>query len=151
MVRVDRAAVMRRIAEVCALHPEVVAGYLFGSALGAMRPDSDIDVGVVLRPCGDADPAAAFRRELRLQGDLEAGLDGHEGHRFQVTIFKPSVDQSFFVVNALQGANLAYVADPTALTDFLERVAYLHRRDGPRHWAALAEVNGWEPRSIHRE
>jgi predicted nucleotidyltransferase len=150
MVQVDRDAVARRIADVCASHREIVAAYLFGSALGDMRPDSDIDVGVILRPCDPSVPDAAFRRELGLVGELEAALGGHAGHRFQVTIFKASVDQSFFVVNALRDAALAYVADPEALTDFLERVAYLHRRDGPRHWAALAEVSGWDPRSIRR-
>ena len=150
MVRVDRDEAIRRIAEACSACHEVAAAYLFGSALGDMRPDSDIDVGVVLRPDEESAPKASFRHELQLQGDLEQQLGSQDGHRFQVTVFKASVGQSFFVVNVLQSAVLAYAADRAALSEFLERVAYLHRRDGPRHWAALAEVNGWDLRSIHR-
>ncbi len=149
MVRVHRDAVARKIAEVCAAYGDVVAAHLFGSALGTMRPDSDIDVGVILRPAGGA-RGAGLAEELRLEGELEERLGRHDGHHFQVTILQAAADHSFFAVNALQEAVLAHVADPVALSDFLEHVAYLHRRDGPRHWAALAEVSGWDPRSIRR-
>jgi predicted nucleotidyltransferase len=70
MVRVDRDEVTRRITAACSGCRDVAAAYLFGSALGDMRPDSDIDVGVVLRPIGDLDDRAAFQRELRVESEL---------------------------------------------------------------------------------
>ena len=150
MVRISRAEAISRIAGACCTCPDVAAAYLFGSALGEMRPDSDIDVGVVLGRPEDETDQAAFRRELQIEGELEARLGTLDGHRFEVTILHPTVQASFFVVNALQDAVIAYIADQPALTTFIERVAYLHRRDGRRHWAALAEVTGWDPRPTPR-
>lgn len=145
-MRVDRGAVKQRIADACRGRPEVVAAYLFGSALGEMRPDSDIDAGVILSTDPSLDNQQSFRRELHLEVDLAADLGRYETHPFDVTVF--SAEHAVFVVHALQDAELAYVADDDSLADFLERVALLNWRDRDRYLAALAEVNGWDPRPI---
>lgn len=139
MVRVDIEAVRRHIGAACARNPRVAAAYLFGSALGEMRPDSDIDVGVVLSAQGRAlTGLAAFG----LSGQLEGALGFWDRHPFEVTVF--SVDNAIFVMSALRDAVLAYEGDGEVLADFLEAVAQRYRVDGPRYWDAVREVNGWD-------
>lgn len=138
LVRVDIPEVLRRVASVCARHPEVLAAYLFGSALGEMRPDSDIDVGIVLHPGAEqgADPWG-------FEGPLEADLGWVGTHPPQVTVL--SAANAIFTVKALTEARLAYVADADRLSDFLEHVARLNWQNAWRYWAAVREVNGWDP------
>jgi predicted nucleotidyltransferase len=59
--------------------PGVVAAYLHGSAVkGCLRPDSDVDIALLLRP--HTDPSPAFRLELAAQlgeifnRDVDLGL-----------------------------------------------------------------------------
>ena len=64
------------IAEACAGYPEIAAAYLFGSrARGDARPDSDLDVGLVLRRRGET--VEEHHRWLRdLAGRLESLCPG---------------------------------------------------------------------------
>ena len=133
-VRVDVPAVLRRIASACAREPRVAAAWLFGSALGEMRPDSDIDVGVALPPQG----LAAFALPVAL-GDA---LGRWDGHPFEVTVFQ--IDHATFVMSAPRDALLAYEGDGEALAVFVEAVAQRYRQDGPRYWQAVRGVNGWD-------
>ncbi len=67
------AAASRVVARCVARHPDIQAAYIFGSvAQGRARPDSDIDVGVLL---GRRLPEArALRYRLTLAGELGAAL-----------------------------------------------------------------------------
>jgi hypothetical protein len=67
------AAASRAVARCVARHPDIQAAYIFGSvAQGRARPDSDIDVAVLL---GHHLPdARALRYRLTLAGDLGAAL-----------------------------------------------------------------------------
>ena len=67
------AAASRAVARVVARHPDIQAAYIFGSvAQGRARPDSDIDVAVLLgRRLPDA---RALRYRLTLAGELGAAL-----------------------------------------------------------------------------
>lgn len=67
------AAASRAVARLVARHPDIQAAYIFGSvAQGRARPDSDIDVAVLLgRRLPDA---RALRYRLALAGELGAAL-----------------------------------------------------------------------------
>lgn len=67
------AAASRAVARCVARHPDIQAAYIFGSvAQGHARPDSDIDVAVLLsRRLPDA---RALRYRLTLAGELGAAL-----------------------------------------------------------------------------
>jgi predicted nucleotidyltransferase len=70
----------KEIARVFAARPEVVAAYVFGSvASGRTRPDSDIDIGVLLNPTGM--PRNRLKYRLRLIEELGAALE-----RFDVDV-----------------------------------------------------------------
>ena len=67
------AAAARAVARCVSRHPGIQAAYIFGSvAQGRARPDSDLDIAVLLdRPIPDA---RALRYRLKLAGDLGAAL-----------------------------------------------------------------------------
>ena len=63
----------RAVARCVARRPEIQAAYIFGSvAQGRARPDSDIDIAVLL--VQRVPDARALRYRLRLAGDLGAAL-----------------------------------------------------------------------------
>jgi predicted nucleotidyltransferase len=113
----------RRVAETAPAFPALIAAYLFGSALGLCRRDSDVDLGVIVQPWGDA--AVADR--------LEVALGSLEGHPFHVTSLKA---ESMFAHKVIRGGRLVFSADEKARTDFVLRVALQSFYDGPHRRTA---------------
>jgi uncharacterized protein len=62
---------VERIRPILAEYPQIAAAWLFGSAArGELRPDSDLDIGILLR-----DPRATGVDEYALLGELTARLE----------------------------------------------------------------------------
>ena len=75
----DKEGLLAYLAE----QPDVVAAYLFGShAEGRARPESDIDIAVLLteRPAGDTtdDVMARFDRRMELEGEIGRYISGRK-------------------------------------------------------------------------
>jgi predicted nucleotidyltransferase len=67
----ETEALIQRMRPVLARYPQIAAAWLFGSAgRGELRPDSDIDVGILL-----LDPKATAADEYMMIGDLIARLE----------------------------------------------------------------------------
>lgn len=50
------AKIIAKISKICGRHPQIIAGYLFGSfSTGNQRPDSDIDLGFICYDKSDLD------------------------------------------------------------------------------------------------
>lgn len=98
----------RTLAEALGGHPEVVAGYLFGSqAAGTAGPLSDVDVGVWL----DAGVEPLARHELGIRLAREAGRALH-GAEVQVVVLN---DAPPLLIHRVLGNKLALVdGDPQA-------------------------------------
>jgi len=139
LVRLDLDEVLRHVAAVAAAHPEVLAAHVFGSAIGEMRPDSDIDVGVTLWP-----EAERTMSPWGCEGPLEADLGWWHAHPYHVTVLSEA--GAIFGVKALGQSRAAYVADQDAFASFVERLARRNWMTAWRYWNAVAEVNGWDPR-----
>lgn len=117
--------------------PSIAGAYLFGSALGACRPDSDIDLGLVLDPDVPEPSGWGF---AGLEAEIEDALGRVEGHPFDATVLSPrNVLFSFKVVREGQ---LVYARDRATVTDFIERVARPYADLRRRHERALAEILG---------
>lgn len=126
LVRIPLALVEAAVRAVLPLFPQVAGAYLFGSALDKCRPDSDIDLGIVLLPTVPEPPGFGF---LGLEAEIEARLPSVEGHRFDLTILRR--DQPLFSFVPISSGRLIYVRDPDAVADFVEAVS---RRYGELHY-----------------
>jgi len=77
-VRVRSLSLVREaVAGVLETRPEVLAGYIFGSvASGRARPNSDVDVGVLVTPSVIRRDPSKYR--LHLMADLGAALESFD-------------------------------------------------------------------------
>ncbi|MEW6447770.1 MAG: nucleotidyltransferase domain-containing protein [Bacillota bacterium] len=50
LVRINLEPVIQQVRAVLSEFPQVAGAYLFGSAMESCRPDSDIDLGLILEP-----------------------------------------------------------------------------------------------------
>ncbi len=131
LVTVDREAISRRVVPAVEVEPQVIAAYLFGSALGRCRPDSDIDIGIVSTCQGE-------RERLYLEARIVNRLQPLDGHPFDVIALDPGdILFSFSVVH--HGVPL-YVRDRDRLGDFLYAVSRPYGELAWRRRQALAEV-----------
>jgi len=135
LVRVPLEAAERRVQEVLPHFPEVVGAFLFGSALGLCRPDSDLDLGIVLLPGVAEPPGWDF---AGLASRMEEALGRVEGHPFNVVILRP--EEVIFSFRVIREGRLVYGRDREALWDFVERVARRYPDAAYRHRRALEEV-----------
>jgi uncharacterized protein len=103
----------RAIAAVMASYPEVAASWLFGSeARGEARPDSDVDVALLLRERGKT-AADVYRLLGSIAADLEQVAPGR---RIDLVL----LDQQgpVFQHRVLLEGRLVYDADPDRRVDF---------------------------------
>lgn len=131
--RVDLETVRSRVVPVVSQFPEIIAVYLFGSALDRLRPDSDIDIGLILDPARDSEKA-----RYELTGKVSLFLDSIGRHSFDVVALDTS--DYLFAFRVLSGGVPLYVADSDLLGDVIERVSQEFRENYPRYAKARREV-----------
>jgi len=134
LVSVDKEAVIKQVNEVLPHFPQVAAAYFFGSALGLCRPDSDIDLGLVLEEGIDPESAVG----ARLEGEVVMALRPIEGHPFSVVLLNPC--QPIFTFRVIKSGELIYVRNFERLTDVIEFVSRRYADLYPRYERALKEV-----------
>lgn len=115
LVRVDREQISQRVEAVSRRFPEIAGIYLFGSALGGCRPDSDVDLGVFVRP------GLSERERSRLENELALQFTPLAGHQFDVTVVDPR--HAHFAFRVFSEGVPLYVGDSEQLTDLMERVS----------------------------
>lgn len=116
--RIDLQAVEARVRQVLDRFPAVCGAYLYGSCLEAFRPDSDIDLGLILA----VDPASHLADTTDVE--VEAQLGRFDGHPFHVlTLTAETIEFSFGVVRR---GRLVYEADASRIGEFRYRVAMAH-------------------------
>lgn len=128
LVSLNRQQIRERVETALRGFPEVVGVYLFGSALGACRPDSDIDLGVF------AHPDFGEHERLLLENKLALQLPPLMGHAFDVTVV--DLRQARFAFRVFSQGVPLYVGDPERLTDLMERVS--REKDEFAYWYRLA-------------
>ncbi|MDK2856282.1 MAG: uncharacterized protein PWQ41_780 [Bacillota bacterium] len=136
LVRIDLSRVYAQVVDVLSCFPEVIGAYHFGSSLDLCRPDSDIDIGVVLRPLFSFEEKKADK----IQNEISNKLRPLDGHPFDVVVLNtlPSV-LAFPIVKK---GRLVYQADRAAILDFLEALSRRYGEDYPRYAAALKAIVG---------
>lgn len=137
LVRVPLEAIEAAAARTLPQFPEVAGAYLFGSALADCRPDSDIDLGLVLDPTVAEPPGWGF---AGLESRIESALGRLDGHPFEVTVVRP--DRVLFAFRVIREGRMIYEANPDAVAEFVERVARRYPELAYRYRQAVQEVLG---------
>jgi uncharacterized protein len=107
----------RAVARACRQRREIQAAYVFGSvAQGRARPDSDIDVAVLLSRCPPARRALGYR--LKLAGDLGAAL-----HRDDVQVVVLNEAPPLLAQRVLSLGTLVFERSRSARVRFQVRTA----------------------------
>lgn len=112
--------------------------YLFGSALGRCRPDSDIDVGLIRRTEPGESRYKGWKAALGIEVAAARAIGSIDGHPIDATGLDEA--QPLFAMTVVRSGHLCDVGDEDAFTDFLEHVAQAYRENAPRHRAAVDEV-----------
>lgn len=98
---------------------DVAGAYLFGSALEFVRPQSDIDIGIVLN---------GIDSETVLP-EIEATFRRFGGHPFHITALDE--DAINFTFSVLTKGDLFYIGDYEYVTEFIEQVVRRHEDVAP--------------------
>lgn len=134
LVKVNKKNIAEYIGKVLIKYPQVAAAYLFGSALNQCRPESDIDLGIILE-----DELRPGSREWDLlEARVAMDLLPFDGHPFDVVSLNPN--DTLFVFKVLKEGELIYCRDMDHLTDFIEYISRRYSDIYPRYKMALQEV-----------
>ena len=136
MVRIDEDRIKEAVGSALMDMKEIAGVYLFGSALGLCRPDSDIDIGLVIKPLyGKPD-----KYYLDIALAAETRLDPIDGHPFQVVPL--NITDCIFAFNVIRKGRLIYEQDHDAVTDFTEMISRRYGENYPRYIKYLKEIVG---------
>ncbi|MGE5557829.1 MAG: nucleotidyltransferase domain-containing protein [Bacillota bacterium] len=116
--------------------PEITGAYLFGSALGYFRPDSDIDIALFVDPELGLDE---YARNM-LEGKIALRLNPINNHIFDLTVVNP--ENTIFVFRIIKEGLLLYTGDEDKLYDIVEKVSRDYDEKGFRHRLAMQEILG---------
>lgn len=132
-VAVDLEAVRVDVENILKKFPQVAGAYLFGSSLGACRPDSDIDIGLVLE-----DIKFGERKKALLEAEIKDSFYSFNGHRYDILLLDS--DNPIFSFRVIKEGRLIYVRNLDRITDVMEQVSRRYAESYPRYKAALQEI-----------
>lgn len=133
LVYIDKDVVTAQVADVLRGFPQIAGAYLFGSALGALRQDSDVDIGLILE-----DVAMTDKDKAQLEAGIANSLSPVNGHVFDVVLLNPW--NTIFCFRVIKEGQLIYVKNMERVTDVIECVSRRYAEVYPRYRAALEEI-----------
>ncbi len=134
LVKLDIDNIATKASAVMESFPQIAAAYVFGSSLGKCRPDSDIDLGLIL----DAKQNITEMDKMDLREEILLKLKNVGNHEYDISFIDP--DSTIFTFRVFSEGKLIYVKDENFLTDMLEKVSRRYADDGPRYLRALEEI-----------
>jgi len=134
LITVDISNITEKLLPVLKRREAVVGAYLFGSILGQCRPDSDIDVGLLLSPrVSYSEKEAEIIREEILEE-----LPPFNSHPFDLIILNHC--SAIFAYRVITQGRLIYAGNTDAVTDFMEMVSRQRAENYPRYRQALEAI-----------
>ncbi len=134
MVKSDLEDIKKKLVPVLEKYPEIAGAYLFGSTLDYCRPDSDIDIGLIIVDeikHSDQDCQLIIEKIIR-------NLSPINKHQFDLVILRSS--EALFPFRVIRNGILIYNRDTAVVTDFIEKVSQKYRDDYPRYKKALEMI-----------
>jgi predicted nucleotidyltransferase len=112
-------------------YPEIVAAYLFGSAVtGKLNPMSDVDVAILLQE------QTPYRRELALVFEVMSDIQEIFRREGDVKVLN-RIEDLPLLHEMLSKGKLIYERDPKIHRDFVARAVIAYLDFKPAHEAAL--------------
>jgi predicted nucleotidyltransferase len=136
LIRLNLELIIERIETALRDFPQVAGAYLFGSVLEACRPDSDIDLGLILEPEIKPDSTEGDR----LEAAIAFSLPPVEMHPFDLVFLNP--EKPIFVFRVIKEGRLIYCRNRDRVTDVIEYVSRRYADLYPRYRTALEEIIG---------
>jgi predicted nucleotidyltransferase len=134
LIKVDTDLIVARVCAALKDYPQVAGAYLFGSILELCRPDSDIDLGIVLVAGVKPDSTEGDR----LEAAISLRLAPVGGHSFDIVLLNP--DKPLFTFKVITEGKLIYIGDNERITDVIEYVSRRYSDLYPRYRRALEEI-----------
>jgi len=134
LVRINLEPVIKQVQAVLNEFPQVAGAYLFGSAMELCRPDSDIDLGLILEPEVKPDTQEGDV----LASEVAFSLKPVNGHPFDVVLLDPG--KPLFVFRVIKEGKLVYCRNRDRVTDLIEYVSRRYADLYPRYRRALEEI-----------
>ena len=134
LIKLNIEDLIGKILPVLKSYSQIEAAYLFGSALDRVRPDSDIDIALLLSPNIDVENLESWT----LAEEIGLHLTRLIGRSFDISLL--NVKDYLFAMNVLTTGKLIYVKNNDILGDFIEKVSLRHRIWYNHYKQALLEV-----------
>ncbi|MGI9861795.1 nucleotidyltransferase domain-containing protein [Moorella naiadis] len=136
MIRIPTDLIAKTVTPALKSREEIAGAYLFGSALELCRPDSDIDIGLVIDPL--AGPPEEYYE--RIANSIANRLSRLNGHPFDVVPL--NIINSIFAFKVIKSGRLIYNGRPLIVSDFIEKTSRQYAENYPRYWEALKMIVG---------
>lgn len=133
LICLDKDAVNSQVAGVLKKFPQIAGAYLFGSSLGACRPDSDIDIGLVVE-----DIKLNERESAQLEAEIRDSFYPFNGHPYDIILL--DLKNSIFCFRVIKEGRLIYARNPDRIADVMEDVSRRYADSYPRYKDALQEI-----------
>ncbi|MCF6095679.1 nucleotidyltransferase domain-containing protein [Thermovorax subterraneus] len=136
LIEIDREKLKAYVTEKLYRFDEIGGVYLFGSAVDKMRPESDIDLGIITIP-----GAVSSEEEVELFLErLHLALRNFEGHPFDlVSVAHANVILAFEI---LRHGIPIFIKDDDVVSDLIEKVSRKYADVYPRYKKALELIIG---------
>lgn len=134
LIKIEISQIQNKIVPVLESHEQIAGAYLFGSALGACRPDSDIDIGLIIMPDCNFSEKEFELIEARILKDLTPLAT----HHFDLVFL--TLRDVFLSYKAVKYGKLIYINNLDVITDFTEAVSIKYRDEYPRYRQALETI-----------
>jgi len=129
----EKDAVSAQVTNVLKKFPQIAGAYWFGSSLGACRPDSDIDIGLVLE-----DIKLNERERAQLEAEIRDSFYPYNGHPYDIVLL--DLRNPIFSFRVIKEGRLIYTGNSDRISDIKEYVSRRYAESYPRYKAALQEI-----------
>lgn len=133
LITIDLEKLKSHISSKLIEFPEIQGAYLFGSSLGKMRPNSDIDLGII------------FVENLKQNVELLIektyfSLGRFDGHPFDIVSVRDI--SAILAFKIFRHGIPVYISDNDKVTDLMEQISRIYSDIYPRYRKALEIVCG---------
>ncbi len=136
MIKINIDEVCSYVASVVKNVPGIAGAYLFGSALqGKVRPESDIDIGLVPEKDSLSERETDF-----MESEVCNLLQQFRGHPFDVVTLTMNSNNIIFCFRVIKEGRLIYARNIDRIQDFMEHVSRRYAEVYPRYKQALEEI-----------